>query len=96
MLTLRLERLLRLPRWNWICFTTTERVFLGIQASRAQRSLVAAAYWRDADLRGKKMRELTPDDEELPPPTGTIFVMFVYIALLAAMWGAAYWTLVAS
>jgi len=94
MLTLRLERLLTLPRWNWICFTITERDLLMSQASSSQRSIAAAAYWRDADLTGKQMRESTPGDEELPPPTGTIFVMFVYIGLLIAMWGAAYWILV--
>ncbi len=40
------------------------------------------------------MQERTPTDEELPPPTGTMFVMLVYIGLLIALWGAAYWTLV--
>jgi len=40
------------------------------------------------------MGESTPEEKELPPPTGTIFVMFVYIGLLIAMWGAAYWLLV--
>ena len=34
-------------------------------------------------------------DAELPPPTGTLFVMFVYLGLLCAMWGATYWLLVA-
>jgi hypothetical protein len=33
-------------------------------------------------------------DADLPPPTGTMFVMLVYIGLLCAMWGAAYWLLV--
>ncbi len=33
-------------------------------------------------------------DADLPPPTGTLFVMFVYIGALCAMWGAAYWLLV--
>ena len=33
-------------------------------------------------------------DADLPPPTGTLFVMFVYLGLLCAMWGATYWLLV--
>lgn len=35
----------------------------------------------------------TPDstaDEELPPPTGTLFLMMIYIMVLAGMWGAIY------
>jgi len=33
-------------------------------------------------------------DRDLPPPTGTLFVMFVYLGALCAMWGATYWLLV--
>ena len=29
-------------------------------------------------------------DEEIPPPTGTLFVMIVYLAILMAMWWAMY------
>lgn len=31
-----------------------------------------------------------PPEDELPPPTGTLFVMMLYIMLLAGMWGAIY------
>lgn len=30
------------------------------------------------------------EDEELPPPTGTMFLLGVYMAVLAGMWGAMY------
>jgi hypothetical protein len=30
------------------------------------------------------------DDEELPPPVGTLFVMMLYIMVLAGMWAAIY------
>lgn len=30
-------------------------------------------------------------EEELPPPTGTLFVMMLYLMVLAGMWGAIYW-----
>jgi len=33
-------------------------------------------------------------DASLPPPTGTLFVMFVYIGLLCVIWGASYWLMV--
>lgn len=29
-------------------------------------------------------------EKELPPPTGTLFLMMLYIMLLAGMWGAIY------
>jgi hypothetical protein len=29
-------------------------------------------------------------DEEPPPPTGTLFLMTLYLAALAGMWGAMY------
>jgi hypothetical protein len=34
-------------------------------------------------------------DDDLPPPTGTMFVMMVYLVLLCALWGATYGLLVA-
>lgn len=44
------------------------------------------------------MTEPTPDlraldsaEDELPPPTGTLFVMMLYLMVLAGMWGAIYW-----
>lgn len=30
------------------------------------------------------------DEEELPPPVGTLFLMMLYLMLLAGMWGAIY------
>ena len=30
------------------------------------------------------------DDEQIPPPVGTLFVMMLYIMLLAGMWAAIY------
>ena len=38
---------------------------------------------------------MTEPDEPLPPPTGTIFILTVFIAVLAGMWGAMYLTLLA-
>ena len=35
----------------------------------------------------------TPDEDDLPPPTGTMFLLAVYMAVLAGMWGAMYLTL---
>lgn len=29
-------------------------------------------------------------EEDLPPPTGTLFLMTLYLAALAGMWGAMY------
>ena len=29
-------------------------------------------------------------DDELPPPTGTVFFMAIFLAVLAGMWGAVY------
>ncbi len=36
------------------------------------------------------------EDEEagLPPPTGTLFVMLLFIGAMCLMWGATYWLLV--
>lgn len=34
------------------------------------------------------------DDETVPPPIGTLFVMTVYLAVIAGMWGAMLWALV--
>jgi hypothetical protein len=39
--------------------------------------------------------ERPPDDAkggeaELPPPTGTIFILTIYVAVIAGMWGAMY------
>ena len=31
------------------------------------------------------------DEEELPPPVGTLFVMMLYIMVLAGMWAAIYY-----
>jgi hypothetical protein len=31
-----------------------------------------------------------PQGEEPPPPTGTLFLMTLYLAALAGMWGAMY------
>jgi hypothetical protein len=33
-------------------------------------------------------------EENLPPPSGTIFVMGAYILVLAAAWAAMFWLLV--
>jgi len=38
------------------------------------------------------MEEIEPD---LPPPTGTLFIMLVYLVVLSAMWGASYFLLLA-
>lgn len=32
-------------------------------------------------------------DEEVPAPVGTLFIMMLYIMVLAGMWGAIYWIL---
>jgi hypothetical protein len=34
------------------------------------------------------------EPETVPPPVGTLFVMTVYIAVIAGMWGAMFWALV--
>jgi len=34
-------------------------------------------------------------DDDVPPPTGTLFVMLVYLVVLCALWGATYGLLVA-
>ena len=34
-------------------------------------------------------------DDDLPPPTGTIFFMAIFLATLAGMWGAVYLMLLA-
>jgi hypothetical protein len=31
-----------------------------------------------------------PGEDELPPPVGTLFLMMLYIMLLAGMWAAIY------
>jgi len=31
-----------------------------------------------------------PGEDEPPPPTGTLFLMTLYLAALAGMWGAMY------
>ncbi len=36
----------------------------------------------------------TTEDESLPPPTGTVFVLGLYIVILAVAWGAMFWMLV--
>jgi Cytochrome c oxidase subunit IIa family len=35
------------------------------------------------------------EEESLPRPTGTLFVMTVYLAVLAGMWAVMYWMLIA-
>jgi hypothetical protein len=30
------------------------------------------------------------DDEEIPPPTGTLFLMMLFIMMIAGMWGGLY------
>lgn len=41
----------------------------------------------------------TPDQshqapgDELPPPTGTLFVMISYLVVLAVLWGLMFWGL---
>jgi hypothetical protein len=34
--------------------------------------------------------EAAGSEDELPPPTGTLFLMMLYVMLLAGMWGAIY------
>jgi hypothetical protein len=36
------------------------------------------------------MNEEHKPDEDLPPPTGTLFLMTLYLAALAGMWGTMY------
>lgn len=36
------------------------------------------------------MNQAHEPEEELPPPTGTLFLMMLYLAALAGMWGAMY------
>lgn len=33
----------------------------------------------------------TPEEEEMPPPRGTLFVLTLYVMILAGMWSAVYW-----
>jgi hypothetical protein len=35
-----------------------------------------------------------PPKEEVPPPTGTIFLMTLYMLVLIAGWGVMFWLLV--
>jgi hypothetical protein len=30
------------------------------------------------------------EEADLPPPTGTIFLLTIYVAVIAGMWGAMY------
>ena len=39
---------------------------------------------------GSVQGEQGASKEEIPPPTGTLFVMIVYLAILMAMWWAMY------
>jgi hypothetical protein len=32
-------------------------------------------------------------EEEVSPPVGTLFILMLYIMVLAGMWGAMYWIL---
>lgn len=34
------------------------------------------------------------EPDEIPPPTGTLFFMMIYIMILAGMWGAIYFEFV--
>ena len=42
------------------------------------------------DVRGPQSRLRDDPEPELPPPTGTILVLTVYLVALAGMWGAMY------
>jgi hypothetical protein len=35
-------------------------------------------------------RDATPQEAELPPPTGTVFLLTRYVAVIAGVWGAMY------
>ncbi len=32
--------------------------------------------------------------ESVPPPTGTLFILTIYLAVIAGMWGAMLWGLI--
>ncbi len=49
---------------------------------------------QEADSQGQALPEL--DEHNLPPPSGTTFVMSVYLLLLAATWVALFMGLIAS
>jgi|YelNatPaOPRAMG01_1025707.scaffolds.fasta_scaffold20696_4 hypothetical protein len=34
-----------------------------------------------------------PELDSIPPPTGTLFVLLVYLAILVGMWGTMYYYL---
>lgn len=48
---------------------------------------------QELDSRGQSIPEL--DEHNLPPPTGTMFVMSAYLLLLAATWVALFIGLIA-
>lgn len=50
--------------------------------------------YQESDARGQALSEL--DEHNLPPPTGTMFVMSVYLLLLTATWVALFIGLIAS
>lgn len=45
----------------------------------------------DDPRKGSPTPKGAPTHEEVPPPTGTLFVLTLYIIVLAGMWGAVYW-----
>ena len=47
----------------------------------------------DERMAGEVSRDQIPE-ESLPPPTGTIFVLGIYMLALAAGWAAMFWMLV--
>lgn len=44
-------------------------------------------------MAGEASRDEIPE-ESLPPPTGTIFVLGIYMLALALVWAAMFWMLV--
>jgi hypothetical protein len=38
-----------------------------------------------------EVRSPSSPEEELPPPRGTLFVLTLYVIILAGMWSAVYW-----
>lgn len=39
---------------------------------------------------GRLPDEAKREEGDLPPPTGTIFILAIYVAVIAGMWGAMY------
>lgn len=38
-----------------------------------------------------EVRPTSTPEEEMPPPRGTLFVLTLYVIILAGMWSAVYW-----